>query len=129
MSEYTIGDITGLMPENSMFKQGDVWLLDLGDMVGHEQGGERPVLIVSSTSWNAKSKTPMVCPCTTSKNKGKNPFCVEIDTGDGKRSFVNASHIYTLSVERFADARNICTIPFGKKMKVAKIMRRLLYVD
>ena len=47
MSDYTIGDITGLMPENSMFKQGDVWLLDLGDKVGHEQGGERPVLIVS----------------------------------------------------------------------------------
>ena len=126
MNDMTIGDITGLLPENSMFKQGDVWAVDLGKSWGHEQGGKRPVVIISATSWNARSKTPMVCPCTTSSKKGDNEFCVEITFGD-KTSFANTSHVYTLSVERFTSGSRLGKIDKNKRIEIAKKVKRLLY--
>jgi len=114
-----------LLPENSTYKQGDIWIADLGEALGHEQGGTRPVLIVSGTKWNAKSKTPMVCPCTTSLKKGKNYYCVKIKIGN-KASYVNGSHVYTLSAKRFKT--KVGTISISKRIQIANTIKKLLYV-
>ena len=58
--------------------RGDVVWLDFNPVRGHEQGGRRPALIISSESYNAKSGLALVCPIT-SQIKGY-PFEVAFKT-------------------------------------------------
>jgi mRNA-degrading endonuclease toxin of MazEF toxin-antitoxin module len=45
-------------------KQGDIWLCDMEPIAGHEQGGKRPVLIISSDAFNQRTGLPVVFPIT-----------------------------------------------------------------
>jgi len=58
--------------------RGDIVWLDFNPVRGHEQGGRRPALIVSSEKYNAKSGLALVCPIT-SQVKGY-PFEVAFKT-------------------------------------------------
>lgn len=52
--------------------QGEIWLADLGAGRGHEQSGQRPVLVVSDDSFNTGlSGLVMVVPLTSRVNKSK----------------------------------------------------------
>lgn len=46
-------------------KRGDIYLVSLDPTQGHEQRGNRPVLVVSATAFNAATRLPVVCPITT----------------------------------------------------------------
>jgi len=46
-------------------KRGDIYLVSLDPGEGHEQRGNRPVLIVSPTEFNVMTKAPVVCPITS----------------------------------------------------------------
>lgn len=46
-------------------ERGDIYLVSLGPASGHEQQGTRPVLVVSPTSFNRLTKTPVVLPITS----------------------------------------------------------------
>ena len=131
MSDMTIGDITGLLPEDSILEQGDVWFIDMGQNEGHEQNGERPVLIISTNNHNEQSKTPMVCPCTTSKHKGKNRYHVAVGTWENDKTIVtyaNGSQIYSMSSKRFKGRRKIGRADKKQLMKVVKIAKKLMWV-
>ena len=58
--------------------RGDIVWLNFNPVRGHEQGGRRPALIISSKKYNAKSGLALVCPIT-SQIKGY-PFEVEFRT-------------------------------------------------
>ena len=45
-------------------KRGDIYMVSLNPTQGREQQGHRPVLIVSSTQFNAATKLPVVLPIT-----------------------------------------------------------------
>jgi len=45
-------------------KRGEIWLVGLDPMQGHEQKGRRPVLIVSPEAFNLVTKAPVVVPIT-----------------------------------------------------------------
>lgn len=47
-------------------KEGDIVYIDLSPVTGHEQGGSRPVLVVSPFPYNAKTGMAVVVPLTTS---------------------------------------------------------------
>ena len=60
-------------------KRGDVYYADLRPVVGSEQGGIRPVLIVQNDIGNKHSPT-VICAAITSKmNKAKLPTHVELN--------------------------------------------------
>ncbi|OON95948.1 MAG: PemK family transcriptional regulator, partial [Candidatus Epulonipiscium fishelsonii] len=60
-------------------KRGDVFYADLSPVIGSEQGGVRPVLVVQNNVGNRFSPT-IICVAITSKiNKAKLPTHVEID--------------------------------------------------
>lgn len=62
-------------------KRGDVYYADLRPVVGSEQGGVRPVLIVQNDVGNRHSPT-VICAAITSKmNKAKLPTHIELDCG------------------------------------------------
>lgn len=61
-------------------KRGDIFYADLRPVVGSEQGGIRPVLIIQNNVGNKHSPT-IICAAITSKmNKSKLPTHVEITT-------------------------------------------------
>jgi mRNA-degrading endonuclease toxin of MazEF toxin-antitoxin module len=49
-------------------KRGDIWLVGLDPVLGHEQQGTRPVLIVSPEPFNRLTKVPVVVPITSGGN-------------------------------------------------------------
>ena len=48
--------------------RGDIYLVSLDPTSGHEQQGTRPVLVVSPSSFNRLTKTPIVLPITSGGN-------------------------------------------------------------
>ena len=61
-------------------KRGDIYYADLRPVVGSEQGGVRPVLIIQNDIGNKHSPT-VICAAITSKmNKAKLPTHVELNT-------------------------------------------------
>ena len=62
-------------------KRGDIYYADLRPVVGSEQGGVRPVLIVQNDVGNRHSPT-VICAAITSKmNKAKLPTHIELNAG------------------------------------------------
>lgn len=63
-----------------VIKRGDIFYADLRPVVGSEQGGVRPVLIIQNDTGNRHSPT-VICAAITSKmNKAKLPTHVELDS-------------------------------------------------
>jgi mRNA interferase ChpB len=46
-------------------KRGDIYLVSLDPTLGHEQQGQRPVLVISPTKFNEATKLPVVLPITS----------------------------------------------------------------
>lgn len=49
-------------------RRGEIWLVGLDPTQGHEQRGQRPVLIISPESFNRVTKVPVVLPITSGGN-------------------------------------------------------------
>ena len=63
-----------------IIRRGDIYYADLRPVVGSEQGGVRPVLVIQNDVGNKHSPT-VICAAITSKmNKAKLPTHVELDT-------------------------------------------------
>lgn len=63
-----------------MIKRGDIYYADLRPVVGSEQGGIRPILIIQNDTGNKHSPT-VICAAITSKmNKAKLPTHVELSS-------------------------------------------------
>ena len=74
------------------------------EVVGHEQGGPRPVLILSNDRFNANSQLVIAALITSAPPRRPYPWVVPIESVDmPKRSWVLASQIRTLSVERLGE--------------------------
>lgn len=58
--------------------RGEIYLADLSPVVGSEQGGERPVLIIQNDIGNRFSSTVIVAAITAQIQKAKQPTHVEI---------------------------------------------------
>ena len=61
-----------------MIKRGDLYYADLSPVIGSEQGGVRPVLIVQNDIGNKYSPTIIVAAITSQINKAKLPTHIEI---------------------------------------------------
>jgi mRNA interferase MazF len=81
--------------------RGDVVWADLDPARGHEQGGRRPVVVISEDVFNARSGTVIAMAITSQPPRAGFPLTLELTTVDlPKRSWVKISQIRTLSVER-----------------------------
>jgi len=60
-------------------KRGDIFYADLSPVVGSEQGGIRPVLIIQNDVGNRHSPTVICAAITSQINKAKLPTHIEID--------------------------------------------------
>ena len=81
--------------------RGDIVWLDFNPVRGHEQGGRRPALVLSTREYNAIAKLAIVCP-VTSHIKGY-PFEIPFKTKNIS-GVILADHVRNVDwVERHAD--------------------------
>ena len=62
-----------------MVKRGELYYADLSPVVGSEQGGVRPILIVQNDVGNKYSPTVIAAAITSQLNKAKLPTHIELD--------------------------------------------------
>ncbi len=84
--------------------RGDIVWANLNPAKGHEQGGLRPVLVLSQDVFNERSGTVIAVAITSQPQRAGYPLTLEIsNAGLPKRSWVKISQIRTLSVDRLGD--------------------------
>ena len=66
--------------ETVIIRRGDIFYADLRPVVGSEQGGVRPVLIIQNDVGNRHSPTVICAAITSRMNKAKLPTHIELDT-------------------------------------------------
>lgn len=90
--------------------QGEIWLADLGEPTGREQGYHRPVLVISNDSFNAATPVKIIVPLTTTNRGWDNHVAVPTDgTGLEKASWAMVEHVRSVSPRRFT--RRIGIVP------------------
>lgn len=87
-------------------KRGDVYYADLSPVIGSEQGGVRPVLVIQNDIGNRYSPTVIVSAITSQINKAKLPTHIEISSDDfglPKDSVVLLEQIRTIDKKRLKE--------------------------
>lgn len=106
-----------------VIKRGDIYYADLRPVIGSEQGGVRPVLIIQNDTGNKHSPT-VICAAITSKmNKAKLPTHVELDSGKCeivKDSVILLEQLRTIDKKRLKD--KVCHIDMEVLKKVDKAL-------
>lgn len=91
--------------EKRMAQRGEIYYADLSPVIGSEQGGLRPVLIVQNNVGNKYSPTVVIAAITAKIDKGKMPTHVEVKTEDGleRNSVVLLEQLRTIDKQRLKD--------------------------
>ena len=87
--------------------RGDIFYADLSPVVGSEQGGVRPVLVIQNEMGNRHSPTVICAAITSRMHKSKLPTHVEIDArryGVVKNSVVLLEQIRTIDKQRLKES-------------------------
>ncbi len=102
------------MKENSILR-GDIFYADLDPVIGSEQGGNRPVLVLQNNRGNRHSSTTIVAAITSSENKVKSELPTHVSIPDGygleNNSVVLLEQLRTIDKERLT--KYICTLDQG----------------
>lgn len=89
-----------------VIKRGDIFYADLSPVIGSEQGGIRPVLIVQNDIGNKYSPTVIASAITSQINKAKLPTHIELsakDYGLPKDSVILLEQIRTIDKKRLRE--------------------------
>lgn len=87
-------------------KRGDIFFADLSPVVGSEQGGFRPVLVIQNDIGNRFSPTVIVAAITAQIQKAKLPTHVEVQSREGgleRDSVILLEQIRTIDKQRLTD--------------------------
>lgn len=87
-------------------KRGDIYYADLSPVVGSEQGGVRPVLIVQNDTGNRYSPTVIAAAITSQTGKARLPTHIELEAqryGLSRDSVVLLEQIRTLDKRRLRE--------------------------
>ena len=90
----------------SFVKRGDIFYADLSPVVGSEQGGTRPVLIVQNDTGNRHSPTVIAAAITSQTGKAKLPTHINLkgqDVGLTKDSVILLEQIRTIDKKRLRE--------------------------
>jgi mRNA-degrading endonuclease toxin of MazEF toxin-antitoxin module len=115
-----------------IIEQFSVWLVDLdrNNIVGSEQGGKRPFLVISDTGQNIKSKTPVGFIGSSSPKKSKNIYTLSINLNNRKEhSHINFSQFTTLGEDRFIKKIDDKLFDDLAKEALKKFMNKIIKID
>lgn len=113
-----------------IIKRGDIYYADLRPVVGSEQGGVRPVLIIQNDAGNKHSPT-VICAAITSKmNKAKLPTHVELSSMDysiSRDSVILLEQVRTIDKRRLKE--KVCHLDEAVLRKVNQALRVSFSLD
>ena len=92
--------------QQNIVRRGEIYYADLSPVVGSEQGGMRPVLIVQNDVGNRYSPTVIAAAITSQQNKARLPTHIEIEArtyGLSKNSVVLLEQMRTLDKRRLRE--------------------------
>ena len=87
-------------------KRGEIYYADLSPVVGSEQGGIRPVLIVQNDVGNKYSPTVIAAAITSQQDKTELPTHIKVDADDcglSKNSIVLLEQVLTIDKQRLRE--------------------------
>ena len=87
-------------------KRGDLYYADLSPVIGSEQGGVRPVIVIQNNIGNKYSPTIIVAAITSQINKAKLPSHIEISANEyglSKDSVILLEQIRTIDKKRIRE--------------------------
>ena len=105
-------------------RRGDIYYADLSPVVGSEQGGIRPVLIIQNNIGNKHSPTVICAAITSRMNKAKLPTHVELDAGRYqivKNSVVLLEQIRTIDKQRLREL--VCHLDDQIMLKINEALK------
>lgn len=105
--------------EKTDIKRGEIYFADLSPVVGSEQGGVRPVLIIQNNVGNKYSPTVIVSAITSQINKARIPTHIELSSKDynlPKDSVILLEQIRTIDKKRLKE--KISSLDNAKMKKV-----------
>lgn len=108
-------------------KRGEIWSAQFDPVVGHEQGRERPALIVSADWVNGSTAGLVTVLPVTSKSKRMPPSRVRVAPPEGglrRESWVICEQVRTLSKQRFSSRLGV--VSAATMRAVADNLRLLL---
>lgn len=91
-------------------KRGEIYYADLSPVVGSEQGGIRPVLIVQNDVGNKYSPTVIAAAITSQQDKTELPTHIKVDADDcglSKNSIVLLEQVRTIDKQRLKERMGI----------------------
>jgi mazF protein len=106
-----------------MIKRGDIFYAELNPVIGSEQGGTRPVLVISNDIGNKYSPTVIIAPITSrTHTKAKLPTHTEVKNFDklDKDSIILLEQIRTIDKQRLK--QYVGMIPDGIMARVDKAL-------
>jgi mRNA interferase MazF len=104
-------------------QRGDIYYADLRPVVGSEQGGVRPVLIIQNNIGNRHSPTVICAAITSQMNKAKLPTHVELHSDQyaiAKDSVVLLEQLRTIDKKRLKD--KVCHLDNQILLKIDKAL-------
>lgn len=101
--------------------RGDLYLCDFGDPIGHEQGYQRPALIVSHDEMS-RAGIPIVIP--VSRTRKGYPTHVEFEGALPVTSYAQCEQLRVVSAERMI--RRVGVVDGMTMLKVELVLKRLL---
>ena len=113
-----------------LIRRGDIYYADLRPVVGSEQGGVRPVLIIQNDVGNLHSPTVICAAITSQMNKAKLPTHVELSCGRYalvKDSVILLEQLRTIDKQRLRD--KVCHLDERLLEKVNEALRVSLELD
>jgi mRNA interferase MazF len=109
---------------NLVIKRGDIYYADLSPVVGSEQGGVRPVLVVQNDIGNKYSPTIIVAAVTSQVNKSKLPTHLELNANEykglSKNSVVLLEQLRTIDKRRLRE--RVCVLDPVLMKKIDKAL-------
>ena len=102
-----------------MARRGEIYYADLSPVIGSEQGGVRPVLIVQNDIGNKYSPTVLIAAITSQINKAKLPTHVELcaeEYGLPKDSVILLEQIRTVDKKRLREKAGFLQPEIMKKV-------------
>ena len=102
-----------------MIRRGDVYYADLSPVIGSEQGGVRPVLIIQNDIGNRHSPTVICAAITSRMNKAKLPTHVELSASTSnmvKDSVILLEQLRTIDKKRLKD--KVCHLDENIQKKI-----------
>lgn len=106
----------------SIVKRGDIYYADLSPVVGSEQGGMRPVLIVQNDTGNKHSPTVIAAAITSQIGKARLPTHIELGAksyGLSRDSVILLEQIRTIDKSRLKDKMGRLDAPTMNKVDSA----------